>query len=307
MENNLKTISIALDWTPNINHIGIFIAQELGFYKEKGLNVEIISPLDDNYQMTPGKKLERGIADFSIAPFETVISLNNKKNVVDAIAVFAILQEDVSSIATLKSSGIDRPKLLDNKMYASYKARYEDHIVIQMVKNDGGEGSINIQYPEKLGIWNTLLEDEADATWIFNNWEGVEAKSKNIELNTFSLSDFGIPYGYSPVILTKKTSLNACKTEYTAFVESTKKGYLYATEHPQKAVDILKNHLTDEDQKNINIMDTLKFTAPFFGDSDSCGKMKPERVQSFLEWLVQNKIENSQILEQNLYTNELVQ
>jgi ABC-type nitrate/sulfonate/bicarbonate transport system substrate-binding protein len=91
-----------------------------------------------------------------LPPFETVISLNNKKKLVDAIAVFAILQEDISSIVTLKTSNIQSPKRLDNKVYASYKARYEDHIVRQMIKNDGGKGTINISYLNKLGIWNTL-------------------------------------------------------------------------------------------------------------------------------------------------------
>ena len=76
-----------------------------------------------------------------------------------------------------------RPKDLDGKIYASYRARYEDHIVKELIKNDGGTGDIQLIYPEKLGIWNTLLQHNADATWIFNNWEGIEAESKNIALN----------------------------------------------------------------------------------------------------------------------------
>ena len=145
----MTPLKIALDWTPNTNHIGIFAAKKLGFYKEQGIEVEILNPISDNYQVTPGKKLALGIADFAIAPFETVISLNNKENAIDAIAVFAILQEDISSIASLKSSKIKTPKLLDGKTYASYKARYEDSIVKEMVKNDGGTGALQITYPAK--------------------------------------------------------------------------------------------------------------------------------------------------------------
>ncbi len=40
-------------------------------------------------------------------------------------AVAALLQEDTSAIVTLKSSGIDRPKDLEGKRYASYGARFE--------------------------------------------------------------------------------------------------------------------------------------------------------------------------------------
>ena len=70
----------------------------------------------------------------------------------------SIYQDDVSAIATIKSKYITRPKHLDGKSYASYKARYEDEIVKKMIINDGGKGEINLQYPERLGVWNTLVD-----------------------------------------------------------------------------------------------------------------------------------------------------
>lgn len=300
-------INVALDWTPNINHIGFYVARHLGFYEQSGINIQLINPLDDDYATTPGKKLELNIADFAIAPFETVISLNNKKNKVNAVAVFAILQEDLSSIVTLKSSGITLPKQLDNKTYASYKARYEDHIVKQMMMNNGGKGALNIVYPDKLGIWNTLLEGKADATWIFDNWEGVEAETRNVELNRFRMSDFGIPYGYSPVILTTKENIAKHEAAYINFINATKQGYLFAKENKIKAVSILQNYATVHDLNNIDIHKSLERTAPYFGDIHTCGKMRTERVKEFLKWLVEYKLEDEIILNQELYTNSLIQ
>jgi ABC-type nitrate/sulfonate/bicarbonate transport system substrate-binding protein len=300
-------INLALDWTPNINHIGIFIARHLGYYEQKGINLQIINPLDDNYAITPGKKLEMNMVDFAIAPFETVISLNNKKNKVDALAVFAILQEDLSSIATLKTLGINLPNQLDNKTYASYKARYEDHIVKQMVINNGGKGIVKIVYPDKLGIWNTLLNGEADSTWIFDNWEGVEAKRRNVELNTFRMSDFGIPYCYSPVILTRKENIAKHRAAYLQFINATKQGYLFAKENPLQAVSVFQNYLTEHDLNNIDIQKSLEITAQHIGNGSTCGMMKAERVSTFLTWLVENKLEEPIILNQELYTNELIQ
>jgi ABC-type nitrate/sulfonate/bicarbonate transport system substrate-binding protein len=302
----MKTLKIALDWTPNINHIGILIAKELDFYKDKGIALDIINPLDDNYELTPGKKLELGLADFAIAPFETVISLNNKENKVDALAIYAILQEDISSIASLKSKNLTRPKLLDEKIYASYKARYEDKIVKELVKNDGGIGNIKIVYPDKLGIWNTLIEGKADATWIFDNWEGVEADEKSIELNTWSLKDYGIPYSYSPVIITKHSNLKEFKTEYAHFVKATQKGYLFATEHESEAIPILEKYLTDYDRNNIDIKKALMATKPLFRALDHCGFMDAKRINLFLNWLVEKQLEDKMIKGQTLFTNELL-
>ena len=302
----MTPLKVALDWTPNTNHIGIFVAKQLGFYKEQGIEVEILNPISDNYQVTPGKKLALGIADFAIAPFETVISLNNKENAIDAIAVFAILQKDLSSIASLKSSKINTPKLLDGKIYASYKARYEDAIVKEMVKNDGGTGALQITYPAKLGIWNTLLEGTADATWIFDNWEGIEASTKQIALNKFSMGQFGIPYCYSPVIIARNSNLIANKEAYTLFIKATKKGYLYAANNSEITAKILKEQLTEDDIKNIDIEASIAMTAPHFGTDSSCGFMRSERITTFLNWLVAHNLENEKIIEQNLFTNELL-
>jgi len=298
-------LKLALDWTPNVNHIGFLIAKELGFYKQIGIDLEILNPKDDNYSITPGKKLELDIADFAIAPFETVISLNNKANQVQAIAIYAILQKDLSSIATLKSSNITSPNLLDGKTYASYKARYEDHIVKEMLKNDGGGGDLKIVYPEKLGIWNTLLSGKADSTWIFDNWEGIEASSKNIELNKFALHEFNIPYGYSPIILTKKENLTKHKVLYSNFIKTTKKGFLFTKNNLTESVTILKRYVTEYDLENINLETSISFSIPHFGDESNCGTMKQERVSSFLKWLIDKGLEDKVILNQSLFTNEL--
>lgn len=302
----MTNLKIALDWTPNINHIGIFVAQQLNYYKESNIEVEIINPLDDNYELTPGKKLELDIADFAIAPFETVISLNNKENEVDAMAVYAILQEDISSIASLKSSKIERSRELDGKKYASYKARYEDQIVMQMVKNDGGEGKLDITYPAKLGIWETLLAGNADATWIFDNWEGVEAEAKQVSLNKFSMGDYGIPYCYSPVILAKKSRIRKQKNEFASFIKATQRGYLFAATNKSEAIEILSQYLTTYDNANIDLKRSIELTAPVFGTAETCGYMKPKRIEDFLTWLVEHELENEKILKQDLFSNELL-
>lgn len=301
----MMKLKLALDWTPNVNHIGFFIAKELGFYSEVGIDLEILNPKDDNYLLTPGKKLELDIADFAIAPFETVISLNNKANQVQAIAIYAILQKDVSCIVALKSSNITSPKMLDGKSYASYKARYEDQIVKEMIINDGGEGDLNIMYQEKLGIWNTLLTGSADSTWIFDNWEGIEASSKGIELNKFTMAEFNIPYGYSPVVLTKKENITNHKSVYSNFVKATKQGFLHTKKNLTESIAILERYVTAHDLNNIDLEKSISFSIPFWGDESNCGLMKQERVTSFIQWITDRGLEDKIVLNQNLFTNEL--
>lgn len=301
----MKTLRLALDWTPNINHIGFLIGKELGLYEKHGISLEIIDPKCDNYAVTPGKRLELGEADFAIAPFETVISLNNKERRVHARAVYAILQQDLSSIAVLASSGVSSPRDLDGKSYASYKARYEDHIVKAMIKNDGGNGYLHILYPDKLGIWGTLLEGKAVSTWIFDNWEGIQAETKHVALTRFAMRDFGIPYGYSPVVLTTSEGINRNREIYQSFIKATRDGFLYVQDHQAESRDILAAYLSEGELADVNLDHSIALTAPHFGTEQTCGIMEAERVHTFLRWLVHAGLESAAILEQELYTNEL--
>lgn len=69
---------VALDWTPNVNHAGFFVAQARGLYAARGLDVEFLSPSADNYKQTPAQKLASGAVQLAICPSETVISYSTK-------------------------------------------------------------------------------------------------------------------------------------------------------------------------------------------------------------------------------------
>ena len=71
-------LKIALDWTPNINHIGFYVAKDKGFYADFNIDLEIIDTSIDNYKVTPAKKVELGIVDFALCPIESIISYRRK-------------------------------------------------------------------------------------------------------------------------------------------------------------------------------------------------------------------------------------
>ena len=125
------------------------------------------------------------------------------------MAVAALLQTQTSAIVTLKASGIESPKQLDGRKYASYEGRFEMPIVQQLIRDDGGKGTaIEVKPGEHgLGIFNTLLSkpDEYHATWVFMPWEGVIARQKGVDLNVFALD--GVPYGYTPILVGREDLL----------------------------------------------------------------------------------------------------
>lgn len=302
----MEHIKLALDWTPNVNHIGFIAAFELGYYYQAGIDLEILNPQADNYSITPAKKLISGFVDFAIAPFESVISLNYNGISNDVMAVAAILQQDLSAIAVLKSSGINAISDLDGKTYGSYKARYEDLIVAAMIKNGGGKGKFNVVYPNKLGIWNCLVNNQVDATWIFCNWEGVEAKTQGVQLNTFKLADYGIPYGYSPVLITTNQLLKKRGRLYKSFMQASAKGFTFALNQPNDAAHMLAKWVTPNDRLRINLLQTLEETMPHMMHEKGWGYMEETRINAFINWLIQEQIETDRIASRKLFTNSLI-
>ncbi len=290
----MTNLKLALDWTPNVNHIGFFIAKEKGFYNNKNIFLWIINPEDDNYQTTPAKKVELGYADFALCPTESLISYQTKATPFPLVGVSSIFQKDLSAISVLKSSGIQSPKELDHKTYASYQARYEDGIVKAMIHNDGGEGELMISYPDKLGIWNRLVEGNAHATWIFLNWEALQAEAEGIALKNFKLSDYDIPYSYSPVIAGDRAKISQDKKVIKDFLEATKQGYFYAKSNPNEAAEILSKYIPDHD-KNIDLEKAIKLSCAALGEESHWGKMDAEKVDKFLKWLRKRKLESSDI------------
>ncbi|MEM8897124.1 MAG: ABC transporter substrate-binding protein [Bacteroidota bacterium] len=294
---------LALDWTPNINHIGFFVAQHKGFYKEAGVEVEIIDPSADNYAVTPAKKVEMGMADLALCPTESVISYQTKKDPFPLIGIATIFQEDVSAIVVKGDAGISSPKDLDGKSYASYKARFEDEIVKQMIRNDGGQGELTLAYPDKLGIWETVMSGAFDATWIFVNWEGVEAEGSDIPLTYFRMKDYEVPYSYSPLIAIDERKLVEAEQDYKNFLSASKAGYLYAVSNPEEANSILRSFLPEKDQK-IDLKKALDISAPAFGTEESWGKMDPQVVGDFLQWIYDHGLESIKLEVSEVITNQ---
>jgi len=302
----MARIRVALDWTFNTNHSGFIAAEAIGLYQTHGLNPEWITPDRDHYTLTPAKRLELGLADIALCPTESVISYRTKAKPFTIVAIAALLQEDTSAIVTLQRDDIQRLRDLDGKTYASYKARCEDHIVRQMVINDGGTGDLRIIYPARLGIWDTVLNGTADATWVFENWESVEAEHKGVRLRSFKLRDYGIPYSYSPVFAVARSTLNEHADMLRRFLKATKEGFLYAQSHPDEVVTWLMSRVPEHYRDATFLRRSQEFVSPYYGDDRTWGHMQPERVEAFLEWLHTRKLEEKRLHAEEIATSALL-
>ena len=304
----MELIRLALDWTPNTNHTGFFVAQAKGFYNEIGIKVEIRSPELDNYSKTPAKLVEEKSVELGIAPSESVISYQTLDKKPNLTAIAAILQNDASAIVSLADGSIQNIKDLDEQTYASYNARFEDHIVEAMIRKDGGIGKFNKSTPDKLGIWDALLEGHADATWVFMPWEGILAKRDGIELNEFRLDPYNIPYGYSPILIAHPETLTEKEEAISKFLKASAKGFHFTQNYPEDAVKILA---ASGEQKELKdgafLLESQRAINPYYmNPNNDWGLMEDERWKAFVDWLKSEQLIEKETLSDftSLFTNK---
>lgn len=307
-------ITVALDWTPNTNHVGFYVALQQGLYDKAGLRVRLLSPGEANsgyegsYQeisdekkvyQTPCSLVAQGKATFGINSAEGCIGWNSPTEAgtfdrTRLTAVAALLQGSDSAIVARADSGISRPRDLDGKVYASYAARYEGRIVQRMIQNDGGTGNYEERVSPMLGLWNTVLAGNASATWVFMGWEGIEAKRKGIELNAFKLEDYGIPYGYAPILMASPETLTGRSADVKAFLAATTQGYQFAAQNSAAAAEALVEGASEHNKHTLDV-EMVKDSAAYLADkflnsNGEWGSMESERWNTYLDWLHEAKL-----------------
>src|SRR5690606_9325706 len=241
-EDGLTEVTMVLDWTPNTNHTGLYVAQEKGYFKDEGLEVEIMMPGETGADQL----VAAGRADFGISAQEAITE--SRVQDVPIVYIGAIIQHNTSGFASPVEKNITSPKDFEGKTYGGWGAPVEEAVISSLM--EGENADIN-----KLDIVNmgntdffTAVKRDIDFAWIYYAWTGIEAEIRGDDLNMMYLTDFSdqLDY-YTPVISTNESMINKNPDTVKAFMETVTKGYQFAIENPDEAADILVKAVPDLD------------------------------------------------------------
>ncbi|WP_225825682.1 ABC transporter substrate-binding protein [Streptomyces naphthomycinicus] len=232
-EDGLTTVTLALDWTPNTNHTGIYVAQRKGWFKDAGIDLRIVP-----YGSTaPETLVANHRADFGISYQEGVTTARAAGQ--DITSVYAVTQKTNVTIAVRAGrSDITSPKDLDGKTYAGFGAPYEKPLLRKVIRNAGGEGDFR-QVSLNTSAYAALYAGKADFAMPMPTWEGLEAKLGGKPLKEFRLSDYGFPAIYSTLIASSDRFLHRRPAVAKKFLAAVDHGYRYAADHPEQAAGLL--------------------------------------------------------------------
>ncbi|RHV30103.1 ABC transporter substrate-binding protein [Ruminococcus sp. OM05-10BH] len=300
-ENEKEKITFVLDWTPNTNHTGLYVAQEKGYFEDEGLEVEIVQPPEDGADAL----VASGKAQFGISFQDTMAPGVVGEDALPTTAVAAVVQHNTSGIISRKGEGMDTPKGLEGKKYATWDAPIEKAMMENVVEADGGDFSKVELIPSTVTDEVSALESKSvDAIWIFYAWAGVATEVAGLETDYFAFKDINPAFDYyTPVIIGNNEFLEKEPETAKKFLSAVKKGYEDAIEDPDGAAEILCEAAPELDQELVKAsQEYLK--DQYIADADRWGYIDPDRWNLFYNWLNENGLTENEIPENTGFSNE---
>ncbi|UPM55201.1 ABC transporter substrate-binding protein [Gottfriedia acidiceleris] len=296
----LKKVTVVLDWTPNTNHTGLFVAKEKGYFKEQGLDVDIISPGETGADQL----VASGKADFGVSYQESITQARVQN--VPIVSIAAIIQHNTSGFASPVNKEIKSPKDFVGKTYGGWGSPVEKAILKSLMS----EENANVN---KLNIVNmgdadffTAVKRDIDFAWIYQGWTGIEAELRGEKLNMIYLTDYSkkLDY-YTPVLATNEKMISKNPKIVKAFVAAASKGYNFAIDNPKEAASILIKDNPDLDKKLVEKSQEW-LASKYKDDADRWGEQKLSVWKNYADFLAENKLLEGNFKPKEAFTNDFL-
>ena len=297
----LTKVRVVLDWTPNTNHTGLYVAKAKGYYEKAGLDVEIVQPPEDG--ATP--LVAGGGAEFGIDFQDSLAANFSSDNPLPVTAVAAVIQHNTSGLISLKEDGIDSPAKLAGQSYATWNLPIELAIVKKVVEDDGGDFSKVKLIPSTVtDVVSALQTKSVNAIWVYYGWDGIATEKAGLETNYLNFADYAkeLDY-YSPVIVGNNKYMKNNPEITKAFLDATRQGYEAAIADPDAAAQILVDAVPELDIEMVKASQQW-LANQYKAEVTQWGYINPERWNTFYQWLNENDLVEKPIAENVGFTNE---
>lgn len=293
-------LTFVLDWTPNTNHTGLYVAQEKGYFEEAGLEVEIVQPPEDGATLM----VASGQAQFGVDFQDSMAPAVSGDSALPVTAVAAVIQHNTSGIISRKGEGMDRPKGMEDHTYATWDLPIEKAMIQNVVEGDGGDFSkVNLIPSTVTDEVSALKSKQVDSIWVYYAWGGIATEVKELETDYFAFSDLNPVFDYyTPVIISNNEFLNENPDTSKAFMAALSKGYEDAIKDPKEAAEILCKAAPELDEKLVEASQEY-LADKYQADAEKWGYIDPERWNAFYNWLNENELVEETIPENTGFTN----
>lgn len=280
-----QPFSLTLDFYPNPDHAGIYMAQEQGYFEEAGLDVSIAAPSDPS---APLKLVAAGQTDLAIS-YEPELLLAHEQGL-DVVAVGALVNRPLTSLIWLKKSGIKGVADLRGKTIATAGIPYQDAFlktILGRVKLKPEDvKSVNVGF----GLIPALVGGSAQAMLGgYSNVEGIDLRERGKEPVVSPVDQLGVPTYDELVLVARRQSLEEDPEKFRLFIAALERGTAAAVAQPSAATAAVTAANKDLEPKLTAA--EVKATLPLLGarvQGQPYGYMDPKAWETFIGWMRDN-------------------
>ncbi|WGL59940.1 ABC transporter substrate-binding protein [Pigmentibacter sp. JX0631] len=276
---NIVTVTLLLDWKPNTNHIGFYVAKARGFYRQNGIELKILNPT----QTTSTALVGMNKADFGVSYANNLIYARNSKIPVKAIA--GIISVDTSCFVWRKTLNVKSLKQLEGKRYGGWGSP-EENATLNFIMNKNGADFTKVKMLTT-GVQDFLPATlkNVDFTWEYKGWNILAAQLNNVEVDTYCPSEHFAEFNKpSPLIITSDKLITENPKLVQLFMHATKKGFEYSINNPESAANEMLKLLPELDSKLVK--ESVKFLAPLYkGTNINWGYLDIKKFEIYSKWM----------------------
>lgn len=303
--DGLTEVTLCLDWTPNTNFTGLYVAQAKGWFEEAGLKVSIVQPPEDGATAI----CAAGQVEFAITAQDSIASAFALETPLEVTAVAALLQHNTSGIISRAGEGMDRPAGLEGHTYSTWNTPTELAMMEQVVTADGGDfGKVTLIPNNIVDEAGALREKQTDAIWIFYGWGGISAQQSGLDFDYFYFKDIDPVFDYyTPIIVANNAFLKDRPDTAKAFLAAAAKGYEFAIENPEEAAQML---IDGDDTGSLAGSEAMVkasqewINGQYKAEEPRWGYIDPARWNAFYSWLNDNGLVERPIPENTGFSND---
>jgi putative hydroxymethylpyrimidine transport system substrate-binding protein len=303
-----EPFTLTLDFYPNPDHAGIYMAQRLGYFEEAGLDVTIQTPSDP---AAPIKLVAAGQTDLAIS-YQPEVVLANEKGL-DVVAVAALVDTPLTSMIWLGSSNIGGIRDLRGQTIATAGIPYQDAYLETILARAGISPSdvktVNVGY----GLLPAIVGGKAAAMLGgFRNVEGVDLRLRGKDPVVTPVDQLGVPTYDELVLVAQRERLEESPEAVRLFLAALARGTTAAVADPEGTTAALTEANPDLDPRltKAEVAATLPLLKPPRPGASSAGgerlygEMDPAEWERFILWMRDNGLITSRPEPSDMLSNE---
>lgn len=297
-KSQLEKVSFALDWTPNTNHTGIYVAKEKGYFEDEGLDVDIVLPGEVN----TGQLISTRKADFGISYQESLMMARNEG--LPLVSVTAIMQHNTAGYASPTEKNITSPADLEGKIYGANMSELSKAIMKTLMEESGAD----YKSVESKNIGDSdffvAIERDIDFSLVFQGWTGIEAEIRDVDLNMIFLNDYAEALDfYTPIIATSEALIDENPELVEKFIRAAVKGYEFAINEPAEAAQIVIDSVPDINAELVERSQEW-ISTKYQDDASQFGIQEKERWELVRDFMIEHDLIESDFNIDQAFTND---